>query len=649
MPINRAGGISLAATAILSRITMAHRERYWIAAGVLCVLAVWCWSYRNGVDSYIRIHDGLDSNVSILGVLGPGEYFFASGETPFEPMANVPRASLAGATELSTWSYRWLPTLSAYAFNELWLRLAAFISMVLLLRDHIFPPTGRRRAVEYLTTYGSAFCFALMPVWPMSSLGIFGQPMVLWALLNLRPGYLATKYQGEDAAKRRRLITIISIAVMVIYGMFSSLVLVGAFVIFAAYTITFLLGLRDRCIPWMMLAACLVLTIGAAAGSYQLFVQRFSKSDFVSMRTAYTGKDLPKITLNSKHGYTRDLAWWEVERSFEFGNNAHAPSKHSPYGFLAIALAAGCGCLLLYRWELVALMRQTDLFSGTGWIHEPLESRTPYRSQFDQLLLITLLVLLAWAFSWWQGAYRLPIIGELVRATGIGLMAEINLARFQWLAPTLWTLIFVICLRVSIRIAPQVAILVVLLIGGQAAFLYYEGEHVQEARGNNLTWREFYSEALFDEIRNETGEPSNSNRVVSVGMHPAISLANGFYTADGYSTNYALEYKQQFRKIIADELAKDRELQEHFDYWGGNFYIFSAELGRNYFYTKSHSKRRIEQLDINIEPLRELGVKHIISAVEIGNAQELGLEFAGQYSQPDLPWELTLYRLGGKQ
>ena len=81
-----------------------------------------------------------------------------------------------------------------------------------------------------------------------------------------------------------------------------------------------------------------------------------------------------------------------------------------------------------------------------------------------------------------------------------------------------------------------------------------------------------------DEIAKAIGREKSDYRIVSVGMNPAVSLFNGFYTVDGYSTDYPLEYKHEFREIIKDELAKDEGVRGYFDDWGNRCYIFSAEL-----------------------------------------------------------------------
>ena len=105
------------------------------------------------------------------------------------------------------------------------------------------------------------------------------------------------------------------------------------------------------------------------------------------------------------------------------------------------------------------------------------------------------------------------------------------------------------------------------------------------------TFQEFYAEEHFKKSTNISGCRKAAYRVASIGLHPAIAQYNGFYTLDTYNNYYPLEYKHQFRKIIAAELDKKRTLRRYFDEWGGRCYIFVDELGKKYDYRKDSKKK----------------------------------------------------------
>ena len=111
--------------------------------------------------------------------------------------------------------------------------------------------------------------------------------------------------------------------------------------------------------------------------------------------------------------------------------------------------------------------------------------------------------------------------------------------------------------------------------------------------------------------------------MVSVAINPAVALYNGFYTLDGYSTDYPLDYKHQFRNAISKELEKDNTIKTYFDEWGSRCYIFSTEIplstGLN------NVKDSIDELDIDTEVLKEMGADYIFSNAEILNSEQLNL------------------------
>ena len=70
------------------------------------------------------------------------------------------------------------------------------------------------------------------------------------------------------------------------------------------------------------------------------------------------------------------------------------------------------------------------------------------------------------------------------------------------------------------------------------------------------------------EIDDAIGRDKSTYRVAHLGISPAPALMHGFYTVDGYSNNYPLEYKHRFREVIAPEIEKNEEVRVYFDTWG---------------------------------------------------------------------------------
>ncbi len=162
------------------------------------------------------------------------------------------------------------------------------------------------------------------------------------------------------------------------------------------------------------------------------------------------------------------------------------------------------------------------------------------------------------------------------------------------------------------------------------------------------SFKEFYAVEQFEEIASMIGEPKENYRVASIGLHPAISQYNGFYTLDMYVNAYPLPYKYKFRKIIEKELDKNRSLKTYFDEWGSRCYIFVAELGKKYDFRKN-SQKTIKNLELNTKAFFDLGGRYIFSSVPVENAEENNLILEGVFNHPDSAWTVYLYKVDDKQ
>lgn len=219
-----------------------------------------------------------------------------------------------------------------------------------------------------------------------------------------------------------------------------------------------------------------------------------------------------------------------------------------------------------------------------------------------------------------------------------------NFARIHFLDPAIWYICFALALAIIWKHMRFGRKLVVVAIALQCIILFSVNEEIKYSAVNTPTFAEFYSEDLFDDIEAYIGEDQSDYRVVSIGMHPTIAQYNGFYTLDTYNNSIPLEYKHDFREVIAPELEKNESLKNYFDTWGGRLYMYIAEHGEDYLFTKDRNDP-IEQLDINTEALQDLGGDYILSAVPIENYQELGLESEHVFENNQSPWQIWLYSL----
>ena len=159
-----------------------------------------------------------------------------------------------------------------------------------------------------------------------------------------------------------------------------------------------------------------------------------------------------------------------------------------------------------------------------------------------------------------------------------------------------------------------------------------------------ISWESYYAEELMEEVELAIGRKMSDYRVAHLGISPAPSLMHGFYTVDGYSNNYPLEYKQQFRKVIEKELEKSEATRLYFDQWGSRCYLFNASSG-TYWNMGKEEEVKYEHLDFNMDALKELGCEYLFSGGKLLCAEELGLAFMGYYETENSYWGIWLYQL----
>jgi hypothetical protein len=216
-----------------------------------------------------------------------------------------------------------------------------------------------------------------------------------------------------------------------------------------------------------------------------------------------------------------------------------------------------------------------------------------------------------------------------------------NFARFHFLRPLIIYIGFALGLRILLQYYESLRPVVYFFIAAQILVLFAFNDEVIHSRKPSV--KEFYAVEQFEDIKEFIGKPVEEYRVASIGIHPAISQYNGFYTLDTYNNFYPLAYKYKFRRIIEKELEKNKTIRTYFDEWGGRCYIFTAELGKHYMF-KKNSKKRLKNLELNTEAFKELGGKYILSAIPIDNAEENHLLLEKIFVDKNSAWKIHLYK-----
>jgi hypothetical protein len=556
-------------------------------------------TYHRGADSYVRIQDNLDFGVPLYRVLASEPLIGGLGDRVEAPMGGLPRNSMPSTLHLGVLLHLVGDPLWALIGNELVARLVAFVGMLLLLRDRLL------REGSDLAIYGASLSFALLPFLPVAYLSVAGQPLLLHAFLDLR-----------DRPAR-----IWSWIVIAVFALYSSLVYIGVFVLTVLGLIVAFDLVRERRLRWAPVMALLLMASLYAVSEYRLIHQTLFDPGYVSQRVEWRHRGGPLLTS------IRNAA-----NSFLFSQN-HAAAAQFP-----LILAAGALALLLE-----ARRRR----SWRSLAREALR-KASYRSPSPALLLLVVLVLCA-CISGVEAFYNWQPIQDLVRKVPPARMFGFH--RLQWFHPLLFGISFGLSLELLWRRRGLSRWLAATLLLGQLAWLAWDGDAWRESRTSGLTYHEFYSPEVFADIQEHIGRPTSEYRVATLGLTPGIALFNGLQVVGGHAPNYPVEYKHRFRRVIAPELERDAALRAYYDDWGVHVHLLSTELGmvtgfrKKAYYTRDQPVRRVSDLRIDAGVLRALGCEYVLSAVEIGNHQVLGLRPEGVFEHDASPWQIFLYRI----
>ena len=249
------------------------------------------------------------------------------------------------------------------------------------------------------------------------------------------------------------------------------------------------------------------------------------------------------------------------------------------------------------------------------------------------LFALNIVLSLWYAFWFYQGWLPLTKIFHF--------MDTFNFARYHFLRPMVIYASFALALKIISAHGLDGFKIAKWLVVSQIVFLGLLNDEI--IYREKPTVKEFFAEAMFSEIKDYIGQKPEEYRVASIGIHPAVSQFNGFYTIDTYNNFYPLSYKHQFRQIIAKELAKNKTIEKYYDKWGGRCYLFTAQLGKRYM-IKKDSKRHLKNLQLNTEVFKEMGGRYIFSSLPIDNAIQNKLLLEKVFTSKHSAWKIYLYK-----
>ncbi|MET4105077.1 DUF6044 family protein [Hymenobacter sp. UYP22] len=573
----------------LRSVFSARLQAAWPLWGAVLLLLLLSAAYLAPAGrTYILLDDNLDTELAVPSVLvQEGKALDYQPATRVEHLqGGIPRNALRPGLQPLVGLIALLPPLPAYLWHELLVRLAGLVGMYVLLRRY-----GLHRPEEAAACAALALAWAVLPTYTAYGVSVLGQPWVLWALLNLRA---------------RRLVAV-SVAALVGFALWSSLVLAGLFVLAGAGGVLLYDALRNRRLVWGPWLGLLAMTATYLVVEYPLVSSLLIERQFVPHRLEF---DLARLAPGGV-GAGQVAAM----RYFALGQY-HA----SLFPRLAPLLAAGAAVTL----------------AAPG----------PARQLLRRRLALGLAALAALAL--FCGFYP-QLLPGLQRA--VPPLRAFNLTRLHFLTPLAWFGVLVLSLRHLPAGRARWALIGLQILVGLGMNSEWT-RNVQRQLGrlpaSEPTYAAYVAPELLGQvqrdIRRRTGQEPAAYRVACLGLPPAVASLNGFYTLDAYLNNYPLPYKHAFRELIAGELVKSPELRTYFDAWGNRCYLFSAELGKN-FRVGALPERVVQHWAFNGAAFRRLGGRYVLSAARLARPQESGLRLFGHYRQPGAYWHLWVYEV----
>lgn len=556
----------------------------WLCAGLGIVAMLYLPMLILGDNALLTVLDQLDGEV--VGYMLSAKHLFGSA-IPEIFQSGVSKTAFTPPSIINLLLYRIFPPKAAFMLNYWLVAVCAFLGMYLLS----FETVGKKHIALL-----ASVAFAVLPFYSVYGLSVMGQPLLAYAFISL--------YKGKKSA-------VFYYLLIAFFGLSSSLILVGY---------------ADLC---CILLAAIILTLKKKSQAAKLwlgFVTLISVYIITNIRIItemLSGAELSHKSEIVQKGIPPESALTEAKNLFLHGHY-HAESNHEYILLLAVVAVILWAGIFIFK-------RKTD----------------------KKVILLLSLIFVSAFIALFYGAFRLEITATIRNSLG-GALGSFQFDRFYWLYPCIWFLVFAISLSLieeafgSINIIKIASAVIAVIIGGSFLVNSVVGVNIKKAvnksytNENYVTWQEFYSPDLFAEIKEYIAKPCETYRVASIGLYPAVATYNGFYTIDGYSNNYSLGYKHKFRKIISAELEKEGSIKSYFDNWGNRCYLFCSEIPKKY-QIKKDSGLAIQNLEIDVNAMRDLGCKYIFSALPVENCVELGLQFCKVFKNKQTPYEIYLY------
>ena len=552
-----------------------------------------------GTGSIITYHDQLDGE--LLCYILTAKYLFTDISIYPELMNGLPSTGAVPPAPLFVLLYTVFRPFIAFMLTQWIINIVGFLGMFLLLS---------KLTKQDFISFCISLIFMFMPFYPVYGLCIPGQPLLWYSVFCL---FTMEKECGLWNSEKL-FSKILCICGIILYGLASSLVLVG----FACLIILFCIFIYHS-ILWFCSKKSTVNTVFTYTPLISLMI--------LGLTYLLTNLSLIKQVLFPAMKYVSHKSEMVISPQGFADSFISAITKGVSYAqsWHTVIIITTIVVLITIIISFVKAHNRRHVESTSASVEN-----SPIAYRIMMLSLFIVFIGLLYAF------YHGNVITEF-RNHSDGLLKELNLDRITWLLPVTWCVLSGYILTYTVEkwtilssVLRRGFIFIILCFWGITVLWNssLKPNLSKLAKGGNyyaLDWKSFFAEDIFEQIDSEIGKSKEDYRVISVGIYPAAAAYNGFYCLDGYSNNYPLNYKHTFREIMNGELEKSAYVRDFFDNWGNRCYITTAEQANYYTFEKKWNSV-IYDLDLNIEKLKEMNCEYVFSAAYIMNAEEIGLK-----------------------
>ena len=559
---------------------------FWLA---LFVIGVYSGYYVFlGQDAVITIHDNLDSELSFRLLPMHAGNLFSYDQNALVPqvMEGVKRNFFYnGPFNISNLFFYFLPPIWAYILNHIFVKLIAFFGVYLLLKEYLLAGTRKPEYYAVLAALG----YSMLSYYTICGNGVTGVPLLAWSVLNI-------------CNQKKYFRSAFCFALFI----FSSSIAIGElYVPIAFLLITGYLFYKKHAYRSVFLVLTICFFALTAIAEIHL-IRTFMADHFLSNRDEW-----------NMHYFNAEMKVILVSIGMQlfycYDMSNYYPSHHMVMAlsmlFLLVLYPQRVLKNKFFRFSFFFFIALLLLYAITQWNY--LDSfRTGAR------------VLKIYTFSKISFYFSLSWYAFLV--TIILVLDSFDTRMFRVV------LTGILCLNVFYVVYSDMELKM--------------NMHNTLLGAKNITFRQFFSEDLFQKIKRDIAAPQNSYKVGSIGLFPSITQYNGFNTIDGYQNIYPLSYKHKFKKAISRELDKNQYFSNYFNFYGSRCYIFAAEIKHDDWFMRD-TTFTFKSLELDPVSLKELGCSYIFSGAEIESADRSGLSFVKKYTTNDSPLHVYVYKV----